>query len=123
MTFRFPTNLYKCTIDDGIITISLRDTTTHVGNHILSVKRFTDELKNDNVIINDDLYLDEFIYKGKTVHNAISPSNLYKVYIDHCRYLEKTPLDPKSFSNSTVKYLPRGRTTTKDRKCLRFYIL
>jgi hypothetical protein len=130
MTFRFPNNLYDCTIVDGIITIKLKGgnptptpTPTQPNSNILNTKQFSEELRNGKVIVDDDLYLNEFIFKGRTIYNGISCMNLYKVYIDHCLKIGKSPSRVRLFALEISKYIEKGRTTTKDRKCITFYIL
>jgi len=143
MTFRFPTNLYNCIVVDGIITVSLKVELTNQNNNnqnsnsdnqnsnsdnqnsdsnILSCLSFYQDYINDDVIVEPEKYLDEFMYRGKKVYNGISPHNLHKVYTNHCRKLNKMPLRQKGFSNGIKKYIERGKTTKKG-DSFRFYLL
>lgn len=94
-----------------------------IQNSIPSYEQFFIDIKNGEEEIGDNMYLPEFIFKKVNITNAITSDNLYRCYEVYCNKRKEPLLRQRLFINSIKKFVEVGRTTTKERKCIRFYLI
>jgi hypothetical protein len=87
-----------------------------IQNSKPSHEQFFLDIQSGEEEINENMYLPEFIFKGKEVLNGITPDNLYRWYEVYCNKRKEPVLRRRLFVNSIKKFVEKGRTTTKERK-------
>jgi hypothetical protein len=94
-----------------------------IQNSIPSYEQFFMDIKSGDEEINENMYIPEFTFKGEEVMNAITSNNLYRCYEVYCNKRKEPVLRQRLFINSIKKFVEPGRTTTKEQKTIRFYLI
>ena len=96
---------------------------TLIDNSIPVHEQFFDDIKKNDYSLPEGSFIPPFMYKGEEITGAIQIDTLYHCYDNYCNNRKEKALRQRLFFNSIEKFTEKHRTTTKDRKTLRFFTL
>ena len=96
---------------------------TLIDNSIPVHEQFFEDLKKNDYSLPEGSYIPPFMYKCEEITGAIQVDTLYHCYDSYCNNRNEKTLRQRLFFNSIEKYTEKHRTTTKERKTLKFFIL